>query len=183
MINLLPPEEKRELQAARVNVQLVRYNFLILIAFLFLMMILAFAYFYLTEQKKQAENTIVENRQKETVYSKVKADAEAFRSELGDAKKVLDSQVSYSLAVARLSALLPAGVTIKDSLTINSLSFTSPMTLIVAIKDQATAKELFDKLSSSKYISNLQKVKTSITEENTYTISVSFVLKKEIAEL
>lgn len=180
MINLLPPAEKKQLQAARMNVRLVHYNFLVLLAFVFLVLMLMFVYAHLTNEQRSAENTILANSKREGSYTKIKDDAATFRSELNDAKKVLDSQISYSKTIARLSSLLPEGTAIKERLELSPASFGRPMTIAV-VTNPSTANQLLANLSSSPYITNVTRGKITIADNKAYSIEVTLTLKREIA--
>ena len=51
MINLLPPEEKRQLRAARTNTLLLRYNLSLVGAVVFLGLAIGVTYVYLSNTK------------------------------------------------------------------------------------------------------------------------------------
>lgn len=181
MINLLPPNEKKQLKAARANVLLLRYNFLVLAALIFLVVGLSVVYLYLTAQKQNAELTIQENAQREVKYSAVKADAEKFRSELSSAKNILDSQVSYSKALIRLSSLFPAGTVLQDRLDLNESMLTTPLTLVVKVKDEGAAQAVLESFQSSKYVSSATKDTIGIGDANyPYTMNMRVLFNKEI---
>src|SRR4051794_38626974 len=99
MINLLPPEEKRQLQAARSNTLLIRYNVLLLGVVAFMGISIAVTYVFLATTQQEAPQTIAENNAKVAQYAPVKSQAETFRQHLATAKQILDNEVTYSKVV------------------------------------------------------------------------------------
>lgn len=184
MINLLPPEGKKQLRAARSNVLLLRYNFLVLAALLFLVVGLGAVYVYLTAQKQAAEATISDNTQREGAFKTVKEDAAQFQNELKSAKTILDSQVSYSQAFIRISALMPDGTALKDKLDLTETILAAPITMTVKIKNEAAAQTLLNTFKASKYVKNIVKNSIGIgSGDFPYTMDVTIVFKKEILSL
>lgn len=182
MINLLPPNEKKALKAARTNVLLLRYNALTLLVIGFLVASLTLVYVYLSNQRQAAETTITDNSQREGIYQSVKAEATAFRNQLADAKTILDTQISYSKAVIRLSSLFPEGTALKDRLDLNDASFSSPLTLSVGVQDELAAQRLLESFeSSTEYVEKITKNQITIGDGNyPYTMIVTVSLKKGI---
>lgn len=82
MINLLPPESKRELRAARSNTLLLRYNIFLLGALAFLFLATGIVYVYLSDAKTKAERTVAENQVRTANYSAVERQAAAFDGKL-----------------------------------------------------------------------------------------------------
>ena len=80
MINLLPPEEKRQLRAARTNTLLARYNIILLVAVVFLGLAIGVVYLYLTNTKASADQTVRENTSQTSQYAGVLTEAQQFRS-------------------------------------------------------------------------------------------------------
>lgn len=181
MINLLPPNEKKQLRAARANVLLLRYNLLVLGALIFLVVGLSGVYIYLTTQKQAAEFTIQENSKRESKYSLVKQDADKFRSELSSAKNILNSQVSYSKAFIRFSSLFPASTALKDKVELNESMYTTPVVLGVKVKNEAAAQAVLDSFKSSKYVTSVTKDSIGIGDsEYPYTMNMTVLFSKEI---
>lgn len=181
MINLLPPNEKKQLRAARANVLLLRYNFLVLGALIFLVIGLSAVYIYLTAQKQAAELTIQENSKREVQYSAVKADAEKFRSELASAKNILNSQVSYSRALIRVSALFPEGTVLQDRLDLTESISTAPLAIAVKVKNEDAAQAVLKSFQSSQYVSSAIKDSIGIGDSDyPYVMNMRVLFKKEI---
>lgn len=181
MINLLPPESKKQIRAARTNVLLARYNLLIAAAIVFLGLALGFVYIFLMNSKASAEATIQENTQKESTYSDVKNKADAFRAQLGDAKTIFDEQISYSRAALNLASLFPEGTAI-DKLELDANSFTTPMTFNVKVKGEQEARNLLNNLQSSPFVTNVSQGGIAIiTGDYNYTLEITLTLTKEAA--
>ena len=184
MINLLPPETKRELRAARSNTLLVRYNFFLLGALVFMMVVIGIVYVYLTNTKANAELTINENKAKVAGYATVEAQAKEFRTNLQTAKQILDQEINYTKVVLEFAALMPPG-TILETLTLDSATFGTPTTLNAKAKDYASALALKDSFQKSELFTNVhfQSIAGGGADAG-YPISVSLnvTIKKDAAK-
>lgn len=182
MINLLPDEMKKDLRAARTNTVLFRYNIMLIIAALFLAGALIVVYVFLSTMKTSAENAIQENITKEQSYENVKQEANAFKNSLGDAKIILDEEISYSRALIRYAQLFPDGTAVSN-LQLNAASFTAPMDVSVKITGQSAAQALIRSMTTSSYVTNFSRKSITISQDGTYpyTMDVTFTLKKEIS--
>lgn len=183
MINLLSPEAKNEIKAARSNVLLVRYILLLALATLFLAASLGVAFYYLRTIKANAETTISENTEKESSYGNIKAKAESFRSSITDAKTVLDGQIDYSKVILNISRLMPNGSAL-DSLKLDKNSFGTPLNLSVKLKGENAAKQLLANFSSAPFVSNVSKGTINLSNDKTYpyTMALTITLNKEAAQ-
>lgn len=184
MINLLPNTMKKDIRASRTNTVLLRYNLILVTAVIFLAGATSIVYVFLGSIKTSAETTIQENLQKESSYTNIKQQAELFRTNLSDAKSILDSDVSYSNALVRYAKLFPDGTAV-DSMKLDEKSFGAPLNVTVKITGQSAAKALIDSMSTSPYVSNFTRKSISISSDKTYPYSmdITFTLKKEIAKL
>ncbi len=155
MINLIPLEEKRQIQAARANSVLVRYTFVLLIAGAFLGLVLAGSYFLLTLTKTSSEALIEANDSKASAYSTTQNQITALTGNLTEARTILNQQLSYSKALSNIGTSLPPGVVLEEvSLTPQSFE-TTPTTLKVFAKDNQATVTLQSTLASSPYFSNV----------------------------
>lgn len=182
MINLLPDEMKKNLRAARTNTVLLRYNIILIFATLFLAGALTIVYIFLSTIKASAEQAIEENVVKEQSYNTVKQEAEAFKNNLGDAKKIFDEELSYSRALVRYAQLFPDG-TVTSSIQLSPTSFNTPMDVSVKITGQSAAQALVKSMTTSPYVTGFSNKSITISQNATYpyTMEVTFTLKKEIA--
>ena len=181
MINLLPPEEKRQLHAARSNTLLVRYNILLLGVVAFMGIAVAVTYVYLTTAQQNAKQTISNNNAKVGQYATVNDQAALFRQNLATAKQILDNEVTYSKAVLEIAQLIPSGVVL-DTLTLDSQTFGTETTLTAQARGYANAIALKDSFSKSTLFTNVhfQSITSSSTQSDyPVTVNLSITIKKD----
>ncbi|MFI5212420.1 MAG: PilN domain-containing protein [Candidatus Saccharimonadales bacterium] len=185
MINLLPFEDKRQIQAGRTNSLLIRYNVFLLGGLIFLGAAVGITYVYLSSTKATAQQTIADNQSKVGSYAAVKNQADQFRSNLTTAKQILDRQATYTKVILEIAQLLPQGV-ILQNLNLDSQTFGSPTILSAQAKNYAGALALKDAFQSSDLFSNVhfQSISTSPTPGNPYpfTINLSVTIQKGAAK-
>lgn len=185
MISLLPPEQKREIGAARANTILIRYNILLLGALVFVTLAVGIAYVYLNNSKANAEKVISENKAKVASFSTIEDQAQVFRRNLVTAKQILDREVNYTKVILEISALLPSGVVLTN-LSLDAATFGTPTTLIAQAKSYDQAITLKDTFSRSSLFSDVHFQSINATEggaSGTYpiTINLNVTIKKEAA--
>lgn len=128
MINLMSPQDRKELAAARTNTLLLRYVTL-LGAFIGLLVLeIGIVYVVIGTDKARNETTIAENTAKTVEYGPTRQQAENFRANLATAKYILDKQVPYTTLILTLANNLPDGAVL-ESLTVDPASFGTPTTL------------------------------------------------------
>ena len=183
MINLLPPETKRELRAARSNTLLVRYNLFLVGAMVFMVIAIGIVYVYLSNTKAAAEQVIAENKAKVADYVTVETQAKEFRTNLQTAKQILDQEVNYSKVVLEFASVMPAG-TILETLTLDSATFGTPITLNAKAKNYESALALKDSFQKSDLFTDVHFQSISGSVDTGYPISVSLnvTIKKEAAK-
>lgn len=182
MINLLPPDDKKQIRAGRTNVVLVRYNLLIVFSVIFLTAAIGFAYYYLTTAREIAQAAIIESTRKEGSYAAVKTEADSFRSELSNAKTILDDQTSYAKAALNIAKLLPTGTAL-NSLKLDKQSFSTPLIMTVNIADEQAAIDLLNNFKSSPLFSSVTKGKISVgTGAYPYTMELTVSMSKAAAQ-
>ena len=183
MINLLPEQNKKQFRAARANVLLRRYNVLLIAAAGFLIAAVGVAWVYLVSVEQLALSTIEDNQQRRQEYASTQQEATAFRTQLSDAKSMLDGQLSYGNALDYISALLPNGASV-SSISLSESSFSSPLTLEVRLQNEAQAAALVQNMEQAEYVSGFSRGSISIdgTQENlSYIMPVTFSLSREVA--
>ncbi len=183
MINLLPPEMKSQISAARTNRLLLRYNFLLLLAIGFLLAAIALVYIYLASTKSSAAATITYNQSKASDYASVQSDANNFRQNLASAKQILDSDITYTKVIVEIANLLPSGVVL-DNLSLDSTSFGTPTTLSAKVTDYQTALTLKNSLQNSKVFSNVSIQSIASGSDTQYPLSVMLLvtIQKDAAQ-
>ena len=176
MINLLPIEEKRQLQAARTNTLLIRYNIALLAAVAFLGIAMAIVYFYLGAAKASAEQIISENRARASEYSNVASQAEVFRSNLAIAKQILGNEITYSKVILAIAHLMPSE-TVLEKLSLDSETFGTPTVLVANAKSYQSALILKDSFQKSSLFSDVhfQSI-TADTGQSSYPYAVNLVV-------
>ena len=109
MINLLSPEERKQIKAARANSILMRYVVMSLIVVVIIVVELISSYFMLVFNQSASRETINDNQSKSSAFSSVKSDAEKYRSNLRVAKYILDTQAPYTDILNAIAKRLPNG--------------------------------------------------------------------------
>jgi hypothetical protein len=185
MINLLPTDDKRQLEAARSNTLLVRYNLFLLGAVMFMMLAIGFIYVYLNNAKAASETTINENQSKVTDFAPIEKEATEFRSNLATAKQILDREVIYTKVVLEIAHLMPAG-TILDNLALDSTTFGKPTTIIAKAKTYNSALSIKDTFQKSNIFSDVHFESVTINDADTsgypMTVNLSVTIKKDAAK-
>ncbi|HSW77527.1 MAG TPA: PilN domain-containing protein [Candidatus Chromulinivoraceae bacterium] len=184
MINLLPHEEKRQLQAARTNTLLIRYNIFLLGVIGFMGIAIGITYIYLSSTFNTAAQTIQSNQANVVQYASVQAQAQLFRDRLSTAKQILDNEVTYSKVVLEIAQLIPSGVVLQ-TLSLDSGTFGTPTTLTGQAKDYASALALKDSFSKSPLFSDVhfQTIDTaSGTGGYPVTVNLGITIKKDAAK-
>ena len=179
MINLLPDDIKRDVQAARTNVILLRYTF-ITIGSVGLLAALCLVFFVIlgTYQSNAVLKT-TDNSSKAQSFNDVRKQADEYRNNLTLANKVLGNSVDYTSVVFAITSLLPKGVVL-DSLTFNAENFGQQTSLSARARSYDAATSLKDSFQKSALFSNvhLQSLTDASTQEqNSYPISVTISVK------
>ncbi len=110
MINLLPDEAKRDIRAARMNVVLLRYNLLTLVAAVVMVGFCLVFYFILHSNQSSAVDTSHDNSIKAASYEDTRKKADEYRKNLSIASQIIDNGVSYTNLVFAITKLIPDGV-------------------------------------------------------------------------
>lgn len=151
MINLLPDAHKDEIRAARTNVLLLRYIFILITALLVLGGLVVAAYLALNGTRQTAEVKVAENQERVAVYQDIRSQADSFKADLATAKSILDSEISYTRLVYKIAEIVPQNV-ILDELALDPSTFGSPTTLNASAKSVADASKLTEAFSSNNQI-------------------------------
>ena len=183
MINLLPPEEKRQLRAARTNWLLMRYNLLLIGAVIFLALAIGVAYVYLTAAKANAETVITENKAKVVDFTEVQAEADAFRSNLTTAKQILDNEVVYTKVMLAIAALMPSG-TVLDKLNLDSQTFGTQTTLAARTSNYENALKLKEAFQKSPLFTDVhfQSINSGGVAPYPLMVNLNVTIKKDAAK-
>lgn len=183
MINLLPPNTKKQMRAARSNVLLLRYNFLLIGALVFVLIAIGGTYFYLDTAKGNAEQLIEDSQTQAGRYASVQQDAESYRQKLATAKQILDQDVAYTKVILEIAKTLPSGVVI-DKLSLDAKTFGSPTTFTARARDYQSALNLKDSLSDSSLFYNVSIASMSGGGGEGYPININLnvTIQKDAAK-
>lgn len=173
MINLLPDAHKKEFRAARANVILLRYNFVLLGTAVFLLLAGLVVYVVLNNSKAIAESTNSSNSQRASEFEPTRKATDEYRKNLEIAKKILNNEVVYTDLAFAITNLLPKGVLL-DGLELDSQKFGAPTLLNAHAKDYAAVSELKRVFESSALFSNVhfQTITANDNSSPGYPISV-----------
>ncbi|HEX6258115.1 MAG TPA: hypothetical protein VFZ48_01390, partial [Candidatus Saccharimonadales bacterium] len=148
MINLLSPNDKKQLRAARSNVLLLRYNILVVITILAVGGVFGGGFFITMQERANAEARLAEDAQRTASYSSTRKQAEDFAKNLTTAKTILSQEISYSQLIIDIAKTLPKGSVLTD-LNLNAESFSKPLTVGARTKSYDGAVQLKNTLEQS----------------------------------
>lgn len=154
MINLLPDNKKREIQAARMNVVLLRYNLLTVSALGFLVLLCLAFYVILHSSQTNAMTTSIDNNQKAASYNDVRKAADEYRSDLKIASAILDRGTSYTPLIFAMSKLMPDGV-VMNTIDLNAQSFLQQVSFTASARNYALATQLKNNFQTSDLFCNV----------------------------
>ncbi|HYG83386.1 MAG TPA: hypothetical protein VD907_00730 [Verrucomicrobiae bacterium] len=172
MINLLSPEEKRQLRAARTNVLLLRYNILVAITILAVGGVFGVGFFITFQEREQALQEQRDNQARTADFSQVRREAEEFTKNLATAKSILSQEIVYSELLVAVAKTLPRGTVLTD-ISLTPANFNTPSTLAARTKNYDGALQLKGTLEASPLFSNVSI--TNIIQDSTnraYPVSV-----------
>lgn len=151
MINLLPPQTKRHIRAARQNIVLRRYCFLVVFSALLFSAIFAVGFWVTSDEKSQAERAKAADQQAMAQYADVREQAEQFASDLKTAKEILGGSVSFSDLIIDIAATVPPGVVL-NNLALGATTQKGPIDItgraksydaVLAIKTSLESSDIF----------------------------------------
>lgn len=155
MINLLSPDDKKLLRAARTNTILLRYYLLAVLVIAGASVVLAGG-FYIADQNKNNFQVELSRAESDTAdYAKVRQQSEEFANNLKIAKQILATEVVYSKMITDIANTIPAG-TILTSLTLTPETISKKMELSfktksydqgIALKSTLEDSDLFSDVS------------------------------------
>lgn len=181
MINLLPDKIKKQIRAARTNVELVKYFTFLGFAVAFLALACSVTYIFLVSSKKPTDDS-----QSGTVSPlSVKGQAEVISTNLSTSKSILGQQVVYSDVIMGIAAALPQGI-ILDKISLNDSTFGTPITLTAYARSTDNVPIIKENFDKSQLFTNYNLI--SNAPDSTYSadypikISFSITIKKGLAQ-
>ena len=151
MINLMPPEERRQLAAARTNTILLRYTIIMGVLICVIILELLAMYFVINLGKAQNESTISSNTTKTQQYLPVQQQADTFNTNLKTAKYILSKQTPYTDLITSIANCLPKGAVI-NTLELDPATFGTPTTLTVMTTSYQKAIDIKTSLQNAKML-------------------------------
>lgn len=186
MINLIGPERKKHILAARRNSIWIRYIFLLLSTAVAIVIILGGAsfYFYSQEQTENAKVTANEEKAFTNEYKTQQSAVNTFKKNLKTAKTILDGETYYSAILLDVAKTMPKG-SVLSSLRFDATTFQAEQSLEFKTKDVGTAlalKKAFEEnppLSSQVRFSSVTKSDESNQEgpASSHPIQVTMFMK------
>lgn len=181
MINLLSPEDKRQLAAARTNSLLVRYVVLLGMLIFVLVAEMVGAYFVLDSSQAANQVIIDENRKGTLAYADTKRDLNNFTTNLSTAKYILNLQAPYTSIILRIAANLPTDSAL-DRITIDPSTFGTPGVMTVRTTSYDSAINVKTSLQKSGIFSDVsfQSISQSQDEKHPYTATYNITYSKDL---
>lgn len=192
MINLISPEQKREIRAARINVTLVEYAVALISLGLLIGLIYGLGFWLVGQEKKAVDEKLLSQSEQSRAYAAVEKEADTFRKNLETAKAILGKEISYSDFLITLAGDLPSGAVItnlslggtitatKDGLSIDAR--TSSYAKVLELKTKLEESSLFENVSitSATRPDNITSL-AGLEGRYPYEVSYSVKLSKQTA--
>lgn len=182
MINLLPPNDKKQILAGLSNTLIARYCISSLLLALPLLLLLIGVYILMANARMNAESTIAEGTAKSSQYADIKSQSQEFSNNLSIAKNILDKEVRYSKIAVAIAQALPAGMSL-ENINLDAKSFGQPITLNVAGGSYEDAVKFKGLLSESTTFQDVHLQSVTQQEGGGVTIALSVVINPEVAKL
>lgn len=164
MINLLGKDDRRQLQAARLNIVLRRHLLLLGFLAIFLVGAMAFGYYTLMQEEQAAKNVSAQYSSEKEIYAKDVAQGNTFSKDLATAKVILNNEILLSDVTFAISQSLPAGSVI-ETLDLNTSTLKTPLTLQILTKSFDLAVLTKDSFERSEYFENSVIVNTALLDK------------------
>lgn len=186
MINLLPPNDKRQMHAGQSNVLLLRYCIASLLLAIPLFGLVGGVYFIMRNSENTARAAIEESDRKSSGYQETEKNAAEFRKNLQIAKGILDKEVRYSKIAVKVAQTMPSGIVL-ESLELDASTFGQSVTLNALGKsydDAIRLKTAFER-SNDFNDAHLEVVSRGETDEQGFntSISISVIISPDIVRL
>lgn len=186
MINLLSPDDRRQLRAARSNSLLLRYTVLLGVVVVVLVAEMVGVYFMLSVDKARNEDIIRENEARTVSYAVTKSSAAQFKSDLTTAKYILGNQVPYTKLITTIANILPSDAVV-DMLSLNPTTFGTPTQLTIHTKSYQSAINVKQFLQKSPIFSDVSFQSVAQETENAgafpFTAIYNVTISKDAAKL
>ena len=188
MINLLAPNDRRQLMASRTNSLVLRYIFLMSVVIAIMALEMLAVFFILSTDKRRNEDLIAYNDKQASAYQTIQTQADAFRSNLAISNYILGKQTPYTSIIFAIAQALPSSATL-DSLSIVPATFGTPVPITVQTDSSKTAIDVKLALQNASYGNKPIFTAVSFTSltapdaaagKTTYTATFNVTFSKEI---
>ncbi len=184
MINLIGPDRKKQILAARRNSIWIRYTFLLLSVLATVSIIMGGTAFYFYGQKISQDETNKTNQEKlfTPEYKKNSLAVTDFRKKLNTAKTIFDAETYNSLILLDVSKTMPGG-TVLESIKFDSATFQGQQTLVfqaTSIDGALALKSAFEKnppLSSKVHFSVVERLTGENDFDKKYPIRITMFME------
>ncbi|MDO4781110.1 MAG: hypothetical protein Q4A34_01810 [Candidatus Saccharibacteria bacterium] len=173
MINLLPPQEKKQIRAAQANVLLWRYSIVTLLLAGLLAGFVAVVFIILNADRANSEAELKRSEEHSQKYRDVQQQVTAFSNDLKTAKAILQKDVRYSQIAMKIGNVIPAGITL-DALTLDAATFDKPTVFMATGQSYNDALRLKKAMEESPLFNNVSLSSVSRDEKtNQVTITIN----------
>lgn len=159
MINLLSPESKRSIRAARLNVTLRMYLVLTFFVVAGMAGIYGTGFYLVASERSLSEQNKLASEQKLAQYAAATKAAETYRANLAIISRILSSEIVFSSFLTDTAAALPSN-TILSNLTLSTA--VKPGVKVGATSLEARAKSYEDVLRLKEFL-DASKVFTDVS--------------------
>ncbi|HWZ66160.1 MAG TPA: hypothetical protein VNX65_05230 [Patescibacteria group bacterium] len=154
MINLIAPETKRQLRAARINAILVNYCLMMLVTAGLLASIYGTGFLITSQERSKANILLKQGEQASASYASTKIAANNFKNDLKQAQTILTNQISMYDLLTRIASMVPSEV-ILSNLSLGTTSFNTPLSISAKAKTYDKGIKLKNNLAASNLFSSV----------------------------
>lgn len=156
MINLISPDKKQDIRAARTNVILVQYGIALFSLGVLIGLIYGLGFWLVSQEKTAVDAKLLSQNEQSAAYAAVEKEAETFRQNLTIAKNILGKETVYSEFLITLASVMPQGTIITNlSLGGPVVATNTGTTLDARTSSYAKVLELKSKLEQSVLFENV----------------------------
>ena len=194
MINLLSSESQKRYRAARLNLKLRTYIFILLLTLVGVAGIFGGGYYLTLNERSIAEQELQRHLDETKQYQGARDEAKSFSDNLRTAKSILLQEVVYSELITQIAQTLPP-TAVLTALNLDAISIDEPMTLsgrvktkndVLVLKSTLENSPLFEDVNINN-ITEAPGTDSPVTSENRIirsfpvTVTITVTLSKKAA--
>lgn len=161
MINIISPEQKHEIRAARINVILIRYAIMLVSLAALIVLIYGLGFWLVGQEKRAVNDKLLSQTEQSRAYDTVEKEAEAFRKNLTIAKSILSKETIYSTFLTTLAKDMPSGTVIVNLSLGGTTTAQQGLNIDTRASSYAKVLELKGSLEQSTLLENVNIVSAS----------------------